>query len=502
MARNRNKRCATSLVRGGNSTGWRRESERSKKQNMLSQAQRTTILELSAKGVTRREIARVLKLSRLTVRKVLQSNSTKVPEIQRVEKAEPYRQQILDLLISCKGNLVRVHEELTAGGGAAMSYPALTAFCRRQGIGQTPVLPAGHYHFDPGEEMQHDTSPHEVEVGGRKYKAQTASAVLCYSRLLFFQIYPTFQRFDCKVFLTDALRYMGGAASRVMIDNTHVVVLRGTGREMIPVPEMEAFGERFGFRFVAHQIGNANRSARVERPFSFIENNFLAGRTFSNWEDLNQRARQWCDKVNSTYKKHIRAVPRELFAVERLHLKPLPAWIPEVYRLHQRTVDVEGYVSVNSIRYSVPVSWIGRRVEVRETRAKIEIELDARHLVTHIRAVIPQSQRITLAEHRPPRGEGVKRSDPHPEEQAILQAAPEIAVYVTALKQKGRKVVALALRQLLRLLKEYPREPFLAAVREAAQYGLYDLDRLERMILRRVARDYFLLREKDSDPHD
>jgi hypothetical protein len=287
-----------------------------------------------------------------------------------------------------------------------------------------------------------------------------------------------------------------------MIDNTHVVVLRGTGREMIPVPEMEAFAERFGFRFVAHQIGNANRSARVERPFSFIENNFLVGRTFASWEDLNQQARQWCDRVNATYKKHIRAVPRELFAVERLHLKPLPAWIPEVYRLHQRTVDVEGYVSVNSIRYSVPVAWIGRRVEVRETRDNIEIELDARHLVTHVRAVTPQSQRITLDAHRPPRGEGTRCRDPHPEEQTLLQAAPEIAAYVTALKQKGRKVVALALRQLLRLLKEYPREPFLAAVREAAQYGLYDLDRLERMILRRVARDYFLLLDTDSDPHD
>ena len=82
-----------------------------------------------------------------------------------------------------------------------------------------------------------------------------------------------------------------------------------------------------------------------------------------------------------------------------------------------------------------------------------------------------QGQRITLAEHRPPRGEGPQRRDPHPEEQAILQAAPEITGYVTALQQKGRKVVALALRQLLRLLKEYPREPFLAAVREAAQYG-------------------------------
>lgn len=396
---------------------------------------------------------------------------------------------------------MRVHEELAASG-AVLSYPALTAFCRRQGIGQTPIMPAGQYHFEPGVEMQHDTSPHEVEVDGRRYKAQTASAVLCYSRMLFFQINPTFQRFDCKVFLTDALLYVGGAPERVMIDNTHVVVLRGTGKEMIPVPEMEALAERFGFRFVAHERGDANRSARVERPFSFIENNFLAGRTFASWNDLNQQAHQWCDRVNATYKKHIRAVPRELFAIERTHLKPLPAWIPEVYRLHQRTVDVEGYVSVHSIRYSVPVSWIGRRVEVRETRDKLAIELDARHMVTHARALTPLQQRITLAEHKPPRGEGVRRSDPHPEEQAIVEAVPEIAAYVAALKQKGRKVVAVALRQLLRLLREYPREPFLAAVGEAGRYGLYDLDRLERMILRRVARDYFRLSETDPDGHD
>ena len=116
---------------------------------MLSQAQRTAILELSAKRVSKREIARVLQLSRLSVRKVLRSNSTQVPEIQRAQKAEPYRQQILELWISCRGNLVRVHEELRAGG-AKLSYPALTAFCRRQGIGQTPVVPAGQYHFEPG----------------------------------------------------------------------------------------------------------------------------------------------------------------------------------------------------------------------------------------------------------------------------------------------------------------------------------------------------------------
>ena len=187
------------------------------------------------------------------MRKVLRSNSTQVPEIQRAEKAEPYRQQILDLLSPCKGNLVRVHEELTAGG-AALSYPALTAFCRRQGIGQTPIVPAGRYHFEPGVEMQHDTSPHEVEVGGRKHKAQTASAVLCYSRTVVLPDPSHLPALRLQGVSHRGTALYGRRSERVMIDNTHVVVLRGTGREMIPVPEMEAFAERFGFRFVAHEL--------------------------------------------------------------------------------------------------------------------------------------------------------------------------------------------------------------------------------------------------------
>ena len=468
---------------------------------MLSKGQRTAILELHAQKVSKGEIARVLGLSRSTVRKVVRSQSTDVPLVIRSEKAEPYRQQILEQWVNCKGNLVRVHEELLASG-LTLSYPALTAFCRRHGIGQKPKVAAGLYEFQPGEELQHDTSPHPVEIAGKKRGAQTASAVLCYSRMLFFQCYPTFQRFDCKVFLTEALRFFGGACGSVMTDNTHVVVLHGTGRHMIPVPEMEAFAERFGFHFRAHELGDANRSARVERPFHFIEHNFLAGRRFSSWEDLNLQARQWCDRVNATYKKHIRAIPRELFAVERMHLKPLPVWIPEVYRLHQRIVDVEGYVALHTNRYSVPVSWIGRRVEVRETKDNIEIQLDLRSIVTHRRVAEAEQQRITLTEHRPPRGQGIKRSDPHPEEQAIIKAAPEIAGYVQALKQSGRKYLVIALRQLLRMIRDYPREPVLAAVEEAAHYGLYDLDRLERMILRRIAREYFRLDRTPGEDDD
>jgi hypothetical protein len=39
--------------------------------------------------------------------------------------------------------------------GAELSYQALTAFCRRHGIGQIEKKPAGQYYFEPGEEMHY-----------------------------------------------------------------------------------------------------------------------------------------------------------------------------------------------------------------------------------------------------------------------------------------------------------------------------------------------------------
>jgi len=465
---------------------------------MLNRSLRTAILELHAKQVGIRRIARTLKTSRQAVRRVLASQSADPPKLLRSERAEPYRKKILELHASCEGNLVRVHEELLAEG-AELAYPTLTAFCRKEQIGQEPRRAAGQYHFAPGQEIQHDTSPHHALVGGVQRSVQIASAVLCYSRMLFFQCIPTFQRFDCKVFLTDAFVYFDGVTHVVMIDNTHVVVLRGTGADMVPVPEMEAFAERYHTCFRAHEKGDANRSARVEGPFFFIQRNFFPGRRFADWSDLNAQARQWCDRVNATYKKHLRAVPRELYAVERPALQRLPLWVPPVYRIHQRTVDVEGYVSVNTNRYSVPEDWIGRTVQVRESKALIEVDGPRHGYVRHQRVLEPLGQRITLPEHRRPRS---LRKPPAVEEKAVLDVFPELSDYVAGLKRHGRRQITLALRQLLRMGREYPREAFLSAVREAAHYGLYDLDRLERMVLRRIASEYFLIPDHDQGDDD
>ena len=127
-----------------------------------------------------------------------------------------------------RGNLVRVHEELVAEG-ADLSYPALTAFCRRHGIGQKPKLPAGQYHFEPGEECS--TTRHRTRRA-RRQAAHRADG-LGGSMLLAHAIFPVLP--DLPAFRLQSVSdrrppLLRRDGRRVMIDNTHVVVLRGTGR--------------------------------------------------------------------------------------------------------------------------------------------------------------------------------------------------------------------------------------------------------------------------------
>ena len=466
---------------------------------MLTRDQRKTILVLHEKGQSKRKIARSLKISRGSVREVIRSQDPNPPLILRESQAEPLRDEILELYTTLRGNLVRVHEELQVQG-AKLSYPALTAFCRREGIGQKPKVPTGHYHFDPGQEMQHDTSPHRVEIAGKMRKVQTATAILCHSRMLYIQCYPRFRRFECKSFLTEALRFFGGAPETVLIDNTHVVVLRGTGAKMIPVTEMESFSRRFGFLFKAHEIGDPNRKGQAERSFHHFENNFLPGKTFQDFRDLNQQAKAWCEKKNASYKRHLKAKPVDLYALERTRLRPLPAHIPEPYRLHQRTVSVEGYVSLDTHRYSVPPEWIGRRVQVRETQERIEIETpSSRDPVIHQRVEDPSHGRSTLDQHKILRAQSRKKKQKPQEEEILRSIAPELGPYLEQFKAKTTKKTTFALRQLLRMVREYPRKPFIEAVERARQYGLYDLDRVETVVLQLVADEYFQLDLGDDE---
>ena len=228
----------------------------------------------------------------------------------------------------------------------------------------------------------------------------------------------------------------------------------------------------------------------------------LAGRTFADWADLNRQALAWCDRVNATFTRHLHASRRDLFAVERPHLTSLPVWIPAVYQLHHRIVDTAGYVHVDRTRYSVPVALIGRGVEIRDAKTTIEIFQGPRLVAAHAKILDSVNGCVTDPAHRPARGGPRPPRAPLPDEVTLLRLEPQLTAYVTALKRHAAGRVPRVLRGLLGMIREYPRAPLVAAVQAAVDYGLYDLDRLEHMVLQRIAHDYFVVpptREDDDD---
>lgn len=432
-----------------------------------------------------------MNISKGAVRNVLRSGVAQVPELARDDQLSEHLEQVRTLHARCKGNLVRVREEL-ATEGVEVSYSSLTAFCRRKEIGQPTKKRAGRYHFGPGVEMQHDTSPHRVEIGGRKCLVQCASLVQCYSRVIFSQVYVRWSRFECRSFITDALGYVGGASARCMIDNSSVIIARGSGRDAVPADVMIALGERFGFHFVAHAVGDANRSARVERPFDHIERNFYAGREFADLDDINVQLRAWCDRVNDRPKRSLPKTPFELLAAERSSLKPLPAFVPEVYDLHTRRVDVEGYVALHTNRYSVPATMIGRSVEVRESMPKIRVFDGHKLVVEHkrrepgarTRSTLPGHQRDGRHQHR------VVRSE---QEQLLGKVSPVLGDLAQRLRKRHGGQALKAMKRLHKMFLDYPTEVLVGAVRDAITFDLCDLARIDKMVLRRIHGDYFRL---------
>jgi hypothetical protein len=96
----------------------------------------------------------------------------------------------------------------------------------------------------------------------------------------------------------------------------------------------------------------------------------------------------------------------------------------------------------------------------------------------------------------------LRRALPIAEEGRLRKADPVLDAYVAELRRRHAGRAVPALRRLERLWQDYPREPVLAAVQEAQHYGMFEVGRLERMVLRKLAGDYFRLRPPGEDGGD
>ena len=439
-----------------------------------------------------------MNISRNTVRRVIKGeHSSKIDRTTRYEHLLPLVREHFHF---CKGNVVRIREFLNETYGHDIPYSTLTRLVREMQLKEGKKnRRAGEYHFDPGEETQHDTSPHRLKIGNKKLTAQCASLTMGYCKRVFIQYYPRFTRFEAKVFLTEAFIYMAGTCERCIIDNTSVIVAQGSGPDATIAPEMELFGKIFGTKFIPHALGDADRKAKVERNFRYVENNFLAGRTFADWQDLNAQARAWCDHTaNKKPKRSLGQMsPDAVYIMEKPHLKALPSHIPPVYQTLQRVVDMSGFVTVDTNRYSVPERLCKQHVEVLKSFAHISIYHKNRKVAVHNRLIDKRDAKVTAPGHHVPFYKNKNKENIVKEQSILMGRSKTLDRYVAGIKKSCYGSGRRKLQKLLQLQRTYPADAFEKAVVSALHYGLYDLARLENMILSFVAGDFFNLKVDD-----
>ena len=433
-----------------------------------------------------RQIALRLSLSRNTVRAILKAGGA--------VNLAPRKNEILvdvatltTLYTKCSGWKERMWEKLTDEHGVEIGYSTLTRKVRELGLGAKPR--AAKVPDEPGGEMQHDTSPYRLPIGGRHMGVIASLLYYRYSKQYYLHFYRSFNRFRMKCFFHEALTFYGYAAPDCIIDNTHLAVLSGTGKNAVMAPEMAGFGRRYGFRFIAHEIKHSNRKAGDERGFWTVETNFFPGREFSSMEDLNAQAKAWATETMAKRPRgKARLIPLLAFEEEKTHLLPISVALPPPYTSHTRAVDQYGFVAFNANYYWLPGGVAGE-VKVLEYSTEIKVFAGRREVARYPLPPDGVKNKI-FPEDRPhvpyqPR----HRENPTGAEEAAMRAtAPEVGAYLDfALKGHGLSRHR-QIRSLYGLFRRLSRPLFCKVTQRAHHFRVTDIETLGE-IARQLLRD-------------
>lgn len=444
-------------------------------------------------GVTKKEIARLLELDPKTVRQIIKDRGEVILH-KRSPKVAIDEGRLRDLYDKCDGWLQRVYEKLTEEDGLRIGYSTLTRRCRELGLSEEPSdrCADGELMVKPGQEMQHDTSPYTITIGGRSRGVIASGLYYRYSKIRYVKFYFSFDRFTMKCFFHEALSHFSFVASECWIDNTNLARLRGTGKNAIFVPEMEAFGKCYGFEWHCHEINHCNRKAGTERNFFTIESNFFPGRTFENLPDLNRQAKVWATE-RYFRRPHAKSgvIPAEAFEFEKPHLVRLPEGLIAPYRKHERPTDRKGYVALHANYYWVP------GIKAHETMQLIEYP-DRLKIYRHHECVADYA--LVSAEERgkKSRPEGVTgvperpqhdKSGSDEEEKRLRVISESVSQYLDWIKKTPGRVRYhhRFMIALYALSQRMTTSLFIAAIDQARLHGIAEIDsicRIAEIILR------------------
>ncbi len=419
-------------------------------------------------------IARQLHVHRDAVRRVLAGHpvSEGAPvhtSPLRPSRIDPYRPFILATLAKFPTlTAARLHAMVVERGyvGAGSHFRLLIA-------GMRPRPPAEAYlrlRTLPGEQAQVDWGHFgHLQIGRARRPLMAFVMVLSHSRMVFLRFFLD-ARIDA-LLRGHALAFVAfnGSTRVVLYDNLKSAVLERVGDAIRFNPTLLALAGHYRFEPRPVAPARGNQKGRVERAIRYVRDSFFAGRAFTDLDDLNAQAAQWCQgqAADRRWVEDISWTVRQAFQAEQPRLLALPE---REFALGERvavTVDKTPYIRFDLNDYSVPHTHVRRTLAVLADEHTVRILDGSAELARHPRCW-DRGQQIEMAQHLQQLAEHKRAARTHRGCDRLAQAAPAAPTLLERAAARGHNLGSIT-AALLRLLDRWGAAALQVALLDALE---------------------------------
>jgi transposase len=384
------------------------------------------VRELSAKGVSQRQIAARLGMNRRTVARL--ADAAEPPRYRRapagsaVDPHEPLMREVLAEWPTIRAP--RMTEILRAHGYAGSVDQVKR---RLRELRPPPVRAAQRTGYAPGQVAQLDWAEMQSRprIAGRERRIYALILSLPYSgaQTAHFSLDMSVESFlEGHVAAFD---WLGGVPAECVYDNLRAAVARRDGDEIRWAARFIHLRGHYAFAAHACTPATPREKGSAESGVRYLKSGFWPARRIVDLPDLQGQYGSWRDEVANV---RIHATGRfpvaERLAAERAALRPLPPVAFDPAGARASRVPIDGYLKLAGSFYRAPTELVHQRVELRFSRDEVWIVSRGAEVARYPRSYAPGTW-LPAPVMRP-----APPPPPAPADlPAMAVAAPELAPY-------------------------------------------------------------------------
>jgi transposase len=342
-----------------------------------------------AEGLPLKAIARMLGISRNTVRAAIASDAPPKYERKRagsvVDAVEPRIRELLQAYPAMPATVIA--ERI----GWQRGLTVLKDRVRELRPAYLPPDPASRTSYAAGEIAQCDfwfppvTLPAGFGQVRRPAQLPVLTMVTGYSRWLSGVLVPSRHAQDLFAGWWQLIKGLG-AVPRVLVWDGEGAIGRWRAGKPELTAECQAFRGTLAARVIVCRPADPEAKGLIERAHDYLERSFLPGRSFAGPADFNAQLQGWLAMVNTRARRALGCAPCDRIAADKAAMLALPPVPPATgWRLSARLAR-DHYIRLDANDYSVHPAVIGRRIEIIASLDRVKVLCEGKAVADHQRA--------------------------------------------------------------------------------------------------------------------